>query len=182
MRTQPHPHPNPALLSLVSKLDACVWGNCWCCNHWGPLQHFGLCFSSPDPTLLRLGLVRFGLVLITYATKLCQLMERGTAAGAAAFAFNRICCADYRYLDIVLWLEHSTAHSSRAEHEPSAQKEQNHLLCNFVCMCVCALYVCVGGDDHKQCHDKLTLLPILELELGTAYWSSCCCCCCGREL
>lgn len=48
--------------------------------------------------------LRFGLVLITYATKLCQLMERGTAAGAAAFAFNRICCADYRYEDIVLAL------------------------------------------------------------------------------
>lgn len=37
---------------------------------------------------------------------------------------------------------------------------------------VCVVRVCVsrvGGDDHKQCHDKLTLLPILELELGTAY-------------
>lgn len=31
-------------------------------------------------------------------------MERGNAAGAAAFAFNRICCADYRYEDIVLAL------------------------------------------------------------------------------
>lgn len=41
-------------------------------------------------------------------------MERGTAAGAAAFAFNRICCADYRYEDIVLALIGAAAAAARA--------------------------------------------------------------------
>lgn len=148
MRTQPHPHPNPAL-SLVSKLDACVWGNCWCCNHRGPLQHFGLCFASPRPTLPRLGLVRFGLVLITYATKLCQLMERGTAAGAAAFAFNRICCADYRYLDIVLALI-GAQHSTEQRSTNQAHKKNKITCCVILYICVCGCVVRVCGRGWPQ--------------------------------
>lgn len=109
-----------------------MWGNCWCCNHRGPLQHFGLCFASILPSLQLHGLVRFGLVLITYATKLCQLMERGTAAGAAAFAFNRICCADYRYLDIVLALIGAQSRSMNQAYK------KNKITCCVI------LYVCVG--------------------------------------
>lgn len=98
----------------------------------GALQHFGLCFASICPSLQLHGLVRFGLVLITYATKLCQLMERGTAAGAAAFAFNRICCADYRYLDIVLTLIGAQSRSMNQAHK------KNKITCCVI------LYVCVG--------------------------------------
>lgn len=112
-------------------------------------------------------------MLITYATKLYQLLkhcgpplargQRGLqrrrewglgSREQGAFAFNRICCRDYRCLDIVLIWAQSTKSSTKRTITCCV------IFHVFVCVCVCV--------DHNHCHDKLTLLPTL---VGTC-WNS----------